>query len=157
MILVTSYQDPDLDGTACSVGEAEVLVHQGEDAVAGVFGKLHVEAQAVIRTFGLEWPMNADELIDHADEIVHADQFLGEFAQEIPGVLKRLEEQNQLDTGFLSIIDIDNGNDIFLCEDEWLRDALSKAMGVSWTGNRTTTSGIMMRKELVPLLRQILG
>lgn len=306
MILVTSYQDPDLDGTACSVAEAEFLVHQGEEAVAGLFGTLHREAQAVIRAFGLEWPMNADELIDHADEIVitdasdlrglspridpdkatvvidhrkdynpddfpnadlqielvgsaatlvtehfmsggvvpsktaayllagaivsntvnfqnnvttsrdrtaydwlrgqveipsnfveilfesksiftheglfdeiehdaawfpfgdkkigiaqleivHADQFLEEFAQEIPGVLKRLEEQNQLNAGFLSIIDIDNARDVFLCENEMLREALSKATGVSWIGNRATTSGIMMRKELVPLLREIIG
>lgn len=306
MILVTSYQDPDLDGAACSVAEAEFLVHQGEEAVAGVFGKFHTETEAVIRTFGLEWPMNADELIDHADEIVitdasdlrglspridpekvtsvidhrkeynpddfpnadlqielvgsaatlvtehfmsggvvpsktaayllagaivsntvnfqnnvttsrdriafdwlkgqveipsefveilfeskstfthenlfgeiehdaawfpfgdkkigiaqleivHAGQFLEEFGQEIPGVLKRLGEQSQLDTGLLSIIDIDNGNDIFMCEDVWLRDVVTKATGVTWAGNRATTSGIMMRKELVPLLREILG
>ena len=305
MILVTSYQDPDLDGTACAVGEAEVLLLKDQEAVAGVFGKLHKETEALIQTFGLERPLYADELVDRADEIVIVDasdlrglspridpkkvtrvidhrkdfsrgdfpnadfqielvgsaatlvtehfvdqpvapsrtaayllagaivsntvnfqsnvttsrdramyewlrgqveipdtfvemlfeskstfthehlfeeiehdvawflfgdkkigiaqleivragQFLDEFSQEILTVIKRLEEQNQLDTGFLTIIDIDKGNDIFLCENEWLRTVLTEATGVVWDGNQATTSGIMMRKEIVPLLRKIL-
>ncbi len=333
MILVTSYQDPDLDGTACSVAEAEFLVRQGEEAVAGLFGRLHREAQAVIRTFNLEWPLNAMEVIDckherekitvedsylpseakqtrvhtldqvdeivltdasdlrglppqidpqkvtvvidhrkeynpndfpNADlqielvgsaatlvtehfmkegivpgktaayllagaivsntvnfqnkvttsrdrlayewlqgqveipsdfvqtlfeskstftheslfdeiehdaawflfgqekigiaqlEIVRAQEFLDEFGSELPSILERLHAYQAVDRGFLSIIDIDNVNDIFVCPDASLQDVLTRAFGISWTGDRATTSGIMMRKETVPLLRKIL-
>ena len=87
MILVTSYQDPDLDGTACSVAEAEFLVRQGEEAVAGLFGKLHREAQAVIRTFNLEWPFNAMEVIDQVDEIVLTD------ASDLRGLPPQIDPQ----------------------------------------------------------------
>ena len=305
MILVTSYQDPDLDGTACSVAEAEFLVRQGEEAVAGLFGKLHREAQAVIRTFNLEWPLDAMEVIDQVDEIVlidasdlrglasqidplkvtvvidhrkeynpddfpnadlqielvgsaatlvtehfmsagiapgktaayllagaivsntvnfqnkvttsrdrlayewlqgqveipsdfvqtlfeskstfthenlfdeiehdaawfpfgqekigiaqleivRAQQFLDEFGSQLTGILEKLHKQQEVDRGFLSIIDIDRGVDVFVCLDASLQDALTRALGISWTGDRATTSGIMMRKEIVPILRKIL-
>ena len=305
MILVTSYQDPDLDGTACSVAEAEFLVRQGEDAVAGLFGKLHREAQAVIRTFNLEWPLNAMEVIDQVDEIVltdasdlrglppqidpqkvtviidhrkeynpddfpnadlqielvgsaatlvtehfmkegivpgktaayllaaivsntvnfqnkvttsrdrlayewlqgqveipsdfvqalfeskstfthenlfdeiehdaawfpfgqekigiaqleivRAQEFLDEFGSELAEILERLHTQQGITHGFLSIIDIDDGKDIFVCPDEIVQKILTQALGTSWTSDRATTSGIMMRKEIVPILRKILG
>jgi manganese-dependent inorganic pyrophosphatase len=304
MILVTSYQDPDLDGTACSVAEAEFLVRQGEEAIAGVFGKLHREAEAVFRTFNLERPIDAAEVIDQVDEIVltdasdlrgldpridpsrvtvvidhrkeynpndfpnadlqielvgsaatlvtehfmktgippgrtaayllagaivsntvnfqnnvttdrdraaydwlrgqveipsdfvellfeskssfthenlfdeiehdaawfpfgdqkigiaqleivHAEAFLEEFGSELAGILERLQKLQGTDTGFLSIIDIDKGHDIFVCRDKVLQEALSKALGASWIDDLATTSGIMMRKEIVPKLREV--
>ncbi|MBI4592506.1 DHH family phosphoesterase [Candidatus Uhrbacteria bacterium] len=306
MILVTSYQDPDLDGTACSVAEAEFLVRQGEEAVAGLFGKLHREAQAVIHTFNLEWPLNAMEIIDQVDEIVltdasdlrglapqidpkkvtividhrkeynphdfpnadlqielvgsaatlvtehfmkegivpgktaayllagaivsntvnfqnkvttsrdrlayewlqgqveipqdfvqilfeskstfthenlfdeiehdaawfefgelkigiaqleivRAQEFLDEFGSELLSILVQLHAQQGVAHGFLSIIDIDNGKDIFICSDGTVQKILTQALGISWTGDRATTSGIMMRKEIVPLLKKILS
>ncbi len=305
MILVTSYQDPDLDGTACSVAEAEFLVRQGEEAVAGLFGKLHREAQAVIRTFNLEWPLNAMEVIDQVDEIVltdasdlrglapevdpqkvsvvidhrkeynpddfpnadlqielvgsaatlvtehfmkegitpgktaayllagaivsntvnfqnkvttsrdrlayewlqsqveipqdfvqmlfeskstfthedlfdeikhdaawfefaefklgiaqleivHAQAFLEEFHSDLPAILERLHVQQGITHGFLSIIDIDGGKDIFISPDKAVQKILTQALGISWTDDRATTSGIMMRKEIIPLLRKTL-
>ncbi|MBI4435099.1 DHH family phosphoesterase [Candidatus Uhrbacteria bacterium] len=304
MILVTSYQDPDLDGTACSVAEAEFLVRQGEEAVAGLFGKLHREAQTVIRTFNFEWPLNAMEVIDQVDEIVltdvsdlrglapqidpqkvtvvidhrkeynpddfpnadlqielvgsaatlvtehfmnegivpgktaayllagaivsntvnfqnkvttsrdrlayewlqgqveipsdfvqtlfeskstfthenlfdeiehdaawfpfgqekigiaqleivRAQEFLDEFGSQLTGILEKLHKQQKVDRGFLSIIDIDRGVDVFVCPDASLQDVLTRALGISWKGDRATTSGIMMRKEIVPILRKI--
>lgn len=303
MILVTSYQDPDLDGTACLVAEAEFLVRQGEDAIAGVFGKLHREAEAVIRTFNLEWPLDAIEVIDQADEIVltdasdlrgldpridpsrvtvvidhrkeynpddfpnadlqielvgsaatlvtehfmkagiapgrtaayllagaivsntvnfqnnvsttrdraafdwlkgqveipsdfvellfeskssfkrenlfdeiehdaawfqfgeqkigiaqleivHAEAFLEEFGSELIDILEKLHELQGTDKGFLSIIDIDNGQNIFVCPNLDLQEVLSKTLDITWIDDRAMTSGIMMRKEIVPLLRQ---
>ncbi|NQV90571.1 DHH family phosphoesterase [Candidatus Uhrbacteria bacterium] len=305
MILVTTYQDPDLDGTACSVAEAEFLVEQGEEAVAGVFGTLHREAIACIQTFGLDWPMNAMEVIDQVDEIVltdtsdthglsplidpnkvtvvidhrkdsnpddfpnadrqielvgsaatlvtehfinaglipsrtsayllagaivsntvnfqnmvthprdraaylwlkrqeqlpenfvdvlfaskstftdenlfeeiehdsawfqmgekkigiaqleivHAQEFLEDFTALVFPVLQTLQTQKALDHGFLSIVDIDRGRTIFLTNDNQMKMVLTQTLDVEWVGDQAIKNGIIMRKEIVPLLREII-
>lgn len=305
MILVTTYQDPDLDGVACSVAEAEFLIGQGEDAIAGIFGTLHREAESCIQTFGLEWPMDAEEVIDQVDEIVltdasdlrgisplidpgkvttiidhrkdynpedfpnadlqvelvgsastlvtehfieeglipsktsayllagaivsntvnfqnnvttdrdrkayewlqgrveipqdfvqtlfeskssfvhefvsdeimqdatwfdfplqkigiaqleilRAEEFLTEFGYQIEDILEEIHKEDAIDHGFLSIVDIDHGRNILLCYDTQMKAWLSQALKVEWIGNRAQTSGIIMRKEIVPLLREII-
>lgn len=50
-ILVTTYPNPDLDGTACSFAYAEFLNKTGHDAIAGIFGAPHREAQFVLDKF----------------------------------------------------------------------------------------------------------
>jgi len=46
-ILVTSYVDPDLDGTACVIAYAEFLNKGGKKAVAGILGHMHSEVEFV--------------------------------------------------------------------------------------------------------------
>jgi len=50
-ILVTSLENPDLDGVACSLAYAEFLNKKGKDAIAGIFGTPHREAQFVLDKF----------------------------------------------------------------------------------------------------------
>ena len=60
LILVTSYRDPDLDGTACAFGYAELLNRQGRNAVAAVLGTPHLEARHVGERFAIPLPPNLD-------------------------------------------------------------------------------------------------
>lgn len=53
-ILVTSLQNPDLDGTACALAYAEFLNKKGYDAIAGIFGVPHREAQFVLDKFNIK-------------------------------------------------------------------------------------------------------
>lgn len=55
-ILVTSYIDPDLDGTAGAVGYAEFLQKTGRDATPGTIGKLHEESLYVLDRFKIPYP-----------------------------------------------------------------------------------------------------
>lgn len=56
-ILVTSYVNPDLDGTACAVAYVEYLQKNGKDAVVGLIGELSSEAKYIFERFGFEYPM----------------------------------------------------------------------------------------------------
>ncbi len=53
-ILVTSYANPDIDGTACAFAYAEYLNKTGANAIAGLFGDPHREAQFVLDKFNIQ-------------------------------------------------------------------------------------------------------
>jgi len=58
--LVTSYINPDMDGTACALAYAEFLNQTGTLAVAGLLGSPHEEAQYVAARFGITLPLIVD-------------------------------------------------------------------------------------------------
>jgi manganese-dependent inorganic pyrophosphatase len=72
-LLVTSYTNPDLDGTACAFGYAEFLRKKGKDAVAAIFGKPHIEAQFVLDKFDIPALKNAEEVINNVEGIIIVD------------------------------------------------------------------------------------
>ncbi len=72
-LLVTSYKDPDLDGTACAFGYAEFLRKNGKDVVATVFGKTHREARFVFDKFNIPALENAEDVVNNVDGIIIVD------------------------------------------------------------------------------------
>jgi len=69
--LVTGYINMDLDGAASAYAYAEFLNKQGKTAVAGIFGKLHQEAEFVFKQFKIEPLANAAKM-DY-EEVVLVD------------------------------------------------------------------------------------
>jgi len=61
-LLLTSYTNPDLDGTACVFAYAELLNQQNSEAVVGVFGNPHREAQFVLDKYKIT--INKIEAVD---------------------------------------------------------------------------------------------
>lgn len=53
MIFTTSYEGPDLDGYSCAVAYAELLLAEGKDAQAAIFGDLQLEVQWLLAEFGI--------------------------------------------------------------------------------------------------------
>jgi len=53
-ILVTTYPNPDIDGVACACSYAEFLNKKGCNAIAGIFGVPHREAQFVLDKFKIK-------------------------------------------------------------------------------------------------------
>ncbi|MBI5220287.1 MAG: DHH family phosphoesterase [Candidatus Liptonbacteria bacterium] len=68
MLLVTSYLNPDLDGTACSIAYAELLQAQGRGAQAALFGTPSEEARWVLKEFNITLPEPAQ--MDQAEVIL---------------------------------------------------------------------------------------
>ena len=68
MILVTAYERPDLDGTACAFAYAEFLQKSRKDAICGIFGNPHREAQFVLERFDIKSLGNGEKLIGKADK-----------------------------------------------------------------------------------------
>ncbi len=84
-ILVTAYQNPDLDGTACAFAYSEFLKKKGEDAVAGIFGTIHREAQFVFDEFGISKMKNAEKLVEKYENIVLVD------SSDLKGISKEID------------------------------------------------------------------
>lgn len=72
-ILVTAYENPDLDGTACAFAYAEYLQRCGENASAGVFGTPHREARFVFERFAIPLPLGADVLLPTCSAVIIVD------------------------------------------------------------------------------------
>ncbi len=71
--IVTTYTNPDLDGTACAYAYAEFLCHKGEDAIAAIPGIPHQEAQYVLNKFKVKCPENIENTINIDDKIIIVD------------------------------------------------------------------------------------
>lgn len=72
-LIVTPYMNPDLDGSACAYGYAELLCKEGKQAIAAIFGEPNLETQFVFEKFSINNPTNGDEVIKDADEIIIVD------------------------------------------------------------------------------------
>ncbi|QGA80006.1 DHHA2 domain-containing protein [Candidatus Nanohalobium constans] len=70
--LVTSYSNPDLDGTACSFAYAEFLRKNNKEAEPGLFGKPDDEAKFLLEKLNLKISSSLD-LIEEVNQIALVD------------------------------------------------------------------------------------
>lgn len=71
-ILITSYENPDLDAVACAISYNEFLQKIGKDSVVRIFGEPHDEARYVLDRFGIEYPLSIENP-DSFDEVILVD------------------------------------------------------------------------------------
>jgi len=72
-IIITSYPNPDLDGTACVFAYSEFLNKQGTKAIPVIFGTPHVEAQFVLKKFNIPDFQNGNTIIDDTTKVIIVD------------------------------------------------------------------------------------
>jgi manganese-dependent inorganic pyrophosphatase len=82
--LITSYQTPDLDGTACMIAYAEYLVKSGEEVQPVVFGEPQREAQFVLQSFSIPVPISGEEILTSHQHIKLVD------ASDTVGISKKI-------------------------------------------------------------------
>jgi manganese-dependent inorganic pyrophosphatase len=89
-------------------------------------------------------------------EIIKARDFLRSNEDYINNALRALKLKKGLDYIFLTIVDIDNGNNIFVVIDSESEELLTKSLRVKFKDRVATKKGILMRKTIVPMLRKYL-
>lgn len=72
-IIVTAYSNPDLDGTASAIAYAELLKKQSKNARVAFFGTPHREAQFVFKTFDIDKPAQAENILNQEDRLILVD------------------------------------------------------------------------------------
>ncbi len=90
-ILVTGYENSDLDGTACTFAYAEFLQKTGKNASAAVFGKPHREAQFVLKKFSITSLKNAEKIINNVDGIILVD------ASDLRGISEKINPEKVIE------------------------------------------------------------
>ncbi len=85
-------------------------------------------------------------------EIMHVGTFVQENARHIKDVLKDLKKKNALDVVFLTCIDVVDAFNMFVVVDAVTQKVLERILNITFSNNCACRDGIIMRKEIVPLL-----
>ena len=89
-------------------------------------------------------------------EIMDVEKFVAERRGEIDGCLARLKNENSLDLILLTLIDVDKASNDFIIIDEYSMEIAAKALAIDFQDGLAHQEGIVMRKEIVPKLKNIL-
>ena len=86
-------------------------------------------------------------------ELVGAESLIQNRKDEMLKIIKDLKNSRGLDHIFLSVIDLKQYRNLFISEDNQIREIISKVLGVNFDKNLAEREGFIMRKEMVPLIK----
>jgi manganese-dependent inorganic pyrophosphatase len=87
-------------------------------------------------------------------EMMDARQLVNTRKDELLTVLNELKEKEGVDRIFLSLIDLGEGFNIFVTDDQKMQKTLTNVLGITFENNVAIRSGFIMRKEVTPLLKE---
>ncbi len=86
-------------------------------------------------------------------ELVDAAKLATELKPEILSKLNQLMQAEKLDLIFLSLIDLNHQQNIFITDDSATQDLLQSILQIKFVDNAATRPGFIMRKELMPRIK----
>ena len=87
-------------------------------------------------------------------EIIGAKGLLNNRSQEIVSILNKIKTDLGLDLIFQNTIDLEVGVSYFITEDQPTQAILEKSLGVKFNGVVATANELIMRKQIVPLIKE---
>ena len=87
-------------------------------------------------------------------EIINLEEFLNKNLKEIEKSLIKVKNQKSLDYIFLTCIDVEKYFNRFVIIDQPSQKIVEKALGVSFQNKIAKRDGVIMRKEIVPKIKQ---
>ncbi len=87
-------------------------------------------------------------------EIVEVEKFVSKNMKQIEKTLEQIKKEKNLDKIFLTCIDIEKGFNIFVAFGEDVKKVIEKVLSVKFEGNMAKRKSIIMRKEMVPILKE---
>lgn len=85
-------------------------------------------------------------------EIIDTHKFIEKNQEDLLKSLRKLANKYEAKYLALSIIDVNEGHNIFLAEDQDSQNLLQKTLNLEFNNGVAYTYGLIMRKELVPIL-----
>jgi manganese-dependent inorganic pyrophosphatase len=86
-ILITGYEDPDLDATSCAYAYSELLNKKAKTSTAALFGTPDKEARFVLNFLNIKIE-NASKIVDKYKKIILVD------ASDLDGISKEVDPKN---------------------------------------------------------------
>ncbi|MFA5184011.1 MAG: DHHA2 domain-containing protein [Patescibacteria group bacterium] len=86
-------------------------------------------------------------------EIIGAAELIRERNTEIEAVLNQLKADHNLDYIFQNTIDLEQGRNFFIAPDSQTQNLLAQVLSVNFSGTLAIGDRLLMRKQIVPLLR----
>ena len=87
-------------------------------------------------------------------EIIGAKKLVKERSNEIIEILNKTKNEMNLDFIFMSIVDLEEEKNYFITDDENTKDLIKKILNVNFDGNIAEREGLIMRKQISPLLKE---
>ena len=87
-------------------------------------------------------------------EMIGADKLIKERNNEIVEILDKVKKETNLDFIFLSVIDLEKEKTYLISNDEITKDLIRKILKVNFNGDIAERDGIIMRKQISPLLKE---
>ncbi|MFH1029934.1 MAG: DHHA2 domain-containing protein [bacterium] len=89
-------------------------------------------------------------------EMVGAEKMIQTRKNEIFDFLKKEKNENRLDFIFLTISDVEKQRNFFLTKDKRTQNLLKETLNVKFADGIAGRKGLIMRKEIVPILKKFL-
>ncbi|MDQ7814352.1 MAG: DHH family phosphoesterase [Patescibacteria group bacterium] len=86
-------------------------------------------------------------------EIIGAKKLINERYEEILQSLEKIKTDINLDFIFLNLIELENARNYFVTHEEGTKMLLEKVLSVRFAGNVAERPDVIMRKQIVPLLK----
>lgn len=87
-------------------------------------------------------------------EIVGTEKLLKEHKSELESALKKLKQDEKCELVFLTCVDLEKAQGLILAVDEETKVLLSRVLSVQFTNGLAIRKGVLMRKEIVPLIKE---
>ncbi len=89
-------------------------------------------------------------------EMVDVENFINSNLDEIEKRLEELKKDRDIDLVFLTCVDLKEYFNLYVCFEEKMKTILSTTLGLEFTGALAKKDGILMRKEIAPILKEYL-
>jgi manganese-dependent inorganic pyrophosphatase len=89
-------------------------------------------------------------------EIVDAEKFVESSGEKIRKAIEAIKKETKCDLIYLSLIDVEKAYNIFMVIDEASANLLNSAVKVRFSKDTARTSSIIMRKQTIPLIKEVL-
>ncbi len=90
-------------------------------------------------------------------EIMNVAHFVEKNFEEIRLVLDEIQRESGIDFIFLTAVDIKDGYNIFVAANQATEKVLEKAIDVTFRRGVAKREGILMRKEIIPRVREVVA
>lgn len=87
-------------------------------------------------------------------EMIGAKKLLNERGDEIIQALNKLKKALSLDIVFQNTIELEEGKNFFVAQDEEAKKILEKTFGIKFFGSVAERPNLIMRKQIVPLVKE---
>lgn len=102
------------------------------------------------------WEFGGTKISTVQMEIIDLDKFIRKNIEKIKKTLTKIKNERSIDTIFLTCIDIEKGFNVFVVIDDLAKDILSKALKIKFNGMIARRNGIIMRKEIIPIIKEVM-
>jgi inorganic pyrophosphatase/exopolyphosphatase len=86
-------------------------------------------------------------------EMIGVEKLINTRKKEILDIISGIKHERNLDNSFISLIDLEKGNNVFVCSEKNTQKILEGSLGIKFDKDIAKRDGLIMRKEIIPIMK----